>query len=114
MTDFARDHLSPIDYERITASITESTLYGNRVASGVQARQPLCFEETVAVFRANGTHTSATTTELRQDTCFMRAVDCASMVSIWRCSVSVSRSLEISVRILGLGRPACFARSTRL
>jgi hypothetical protein len=24
MTDFARDHLSPIDYERITASITES------------------------------------------------------------------------------------------
>ena len=47
MIDFARDHLSPIDYERITASITESTLYGNRVASGVQARQPLCFETTL-------------------------------------------------------------------
>jgi hypothetical protein len=36
------------------------------------------------------------------------SVGCASTVSIWRCSVSVSRSLEPQRRILGLGRPACF------
>src|SRR5216683_5015019 len=63
MIDFARDHLSPIDYERITASITESTLYGNRVASGVQARQPLCFETTLLATAIVGAAARNSTTE---------------------------------------------------
>ena len=41
--------------------------------SNLFSPKPLtAFEQTVGGFRANGTHTSATTTELRQNTCFMR------------------------------------------